>query len=94
MYFENLIALHIAIEKHCTPEMAFKYLDKVLEGEIQPKIRHEWGNKEVEDIKKFRLQGLSFSKIGEIYCTTASNIFKVLNYKKRAAGTAQFKNFL
>ncbi|KEI01586.1 hypothetical protein [Clostridium botulinum] len=60
MYLENLVALHIAIEKHYTPEMTFKYLDKVLEGEI--------------------------------YCTTASNILKVLDYRKKSCANSSIQN--
>ncbi|AEB75871.1 MULTISPECIES: hypothetical protein [Clostridium] len=92
MYLENLVALHIAIEKHYTPEMAFKYLDKILDGEVKPKIRREWSSKEIEDIKKFKSEGLSFSKIGEIYCTTASNIFKVLDYRKKSCANSSIKS--
>ncbi|GAB6149850.1 hypothetical protein Z965_02465 [Clostridium novyi A str. BKT29909] len=92
MYLENLVALHIAIEKHYTPEMAFRYLDKVLEGEANPRIHQIWTNKDLEDIKKFRAQGLSFSKIGELYGTTAQAIFKVLDYKKKSCANSSIKS--
>lgn len=94
MYFENLVALHIAIEKQCTPEIAFKYLDRFEKNIIEGKPNFKWSIADFKDINALMQQGLNCGEIAEIYFTSKNVINGVLRkYKKRAAATAQFKNF-
>ncbi|MHC1683447.1 MAG: hypothetical protein AB6733_10905 [Clostridiaceae bacterium] len=76
--FENLIALHIAIEKQCPQEVAFKYLDNYLNN--KPMIHKpcfKWTNEDIQDVKNLRKLGLGFDEIGSYYGLKVSAINKV-----------------
>lgn len=96
MCFENLVALHIAIEQQCPQETAFKYLDRILNGNpkgYSNKPQFAWTTEDIKDIKRFRKQGLTYKEIADIYFTTDQAIYRVLKRdKKRAAGAAKIKN--
>lgn len=66
MYFENLVALHIAIEKNVPVEVAFVLLDRIIQNKSM-KIRYTWSNEDREDMLKLKEQGLTWKEIGEIY---------------------------
>lgn len=88
MYFENIVALWIAIEKECPQEVAFKYLDRYLEDnpkKIKGNLRFKWTNEDIQDIKKFREQGLTYKEISEIYCVSYHTINSIFKNKKKMA---------
>lgn len=93
MYFENLVALYIAVEKQCTQEMAFKYLDRFAEGNLTGKPVFRWSDGDIKDIKKFRQEGLNCSEIAEIYFTKKQAIYAALRKKiKKSCRSSQIKN--
>lgn len=83
----NLLALWIAIMKNCTPEVAFKYMDKFLDGDtdcLEKELYFKWTNKEIESLIKFREEGLTYKEIAEIYGVGERSIINAIkNYKKR-----------
>lgn len=86
MCFENLVALYIAIEKQCPQETAFKYLNRLLDGNPKKhnnKPQFIWTSEDIEDIKKFRKQGLTYKEIAKIYFTTDQTIYCVLKRNKK-----------
>lgn len=92
MVFENLLALHIAIEKDCPPETAFLWLDRLLDGKKNPKIPDfPWTIFDIEDIKKLKSQGITYREISTYYGVHPSNIsrqIKLLNQNKKIAAEA------
>lgn len=92
MYFENLVALYIAVEKQCTQEMAFQYLDKFAEGIIDKKPRFKYSDEDIQDINKFKQQGLSCEEIAKIYFTTTNSIYGALQRYKKSCRSSQIKN--
>jgi len=95
MYFENLVALHIAIEKQCPQETAFKYLDRLLDGKSRKhnnKPKFIWTSDDIEDIKRFRKQGLTYKGIAKIYFTTDDTIFQVLRRNKKKSPLQRANN--
>ncbi|KAA8676170.1 hypothetical protein [Clostridium sp. HV4-5-A1G] len=83
MVFENLMALWIAIEKECPQEVAFKYLDRYLgDGPKQaPKFR--WTPQDVEDVMKFRKEGINCAEIGSYYGLKGASISYLLCRKRK-----------
>lgn len=76
--FENLIALHIAIEKECPQEVAFKYLDNYLNN--KPMIHKpcfKWTDEDIQDVRNLRKLGLGLDEIGSYYGLTFSSINKI-----------------
>lgn len=84
---ENLLALWIAIKKNCPPEVAFKYIDKFLDGDtdcLKKELYFKWTNKEVESLIKFREEGLTYKEIAEIYGVGERSIINAIkNYRKK-----------
>ncbi|WP_373899310.1 hypothetical protein ACER0A_002065 [Haloimpatiens sp. FM7315] len=78
IYFENLMALYIAIEKQCMQEEAFKYLDKYAEGENPKNLSFKWEKEDLEDIQKFRQRGLKCKEIAKIYFKSVYSIYGAL----------------
>lgn len=68
VYFENILALFIAVKYEKNSEMAFKYLDYFeIHGEM-PKIalKSELTQDELEDIDALRKQGITWREIASI----------------------------
>lgn len=82
MVFENLVALHIAIEKQCPPETAFKYLDNFLERKTS-KVYFQWSNEDIADIHKLRSKGVKYKEIASYYGTSERNIISMLCMRKK-----------
>lgn len=79
IYFENLLALLIAIEKECPPEVAFKYLDKYLEsGDYKKKPRFKWTDKDIEDVIKLKNQGITQKEISSYYGLEESGMCRIV----------------
>ncbi|WP_052447234.1 hypothetical protein [Clostridium polynesiense] len=68
MYFENLMALWIAVDKKCTPEVAFKWLDRYTGNEeFQKNPQFRWTVEDAKDVVSLRQQGCTWGEIKEIY---------------------------
>ena len=98
MYFENIIALHLAIEHNKPPEIAFKILDKMLDKGKKFKFtnkfyNYNWTLEDAEDMQKLKKEGLSYGAIGELYGISNSATIHILKkyglYKKENAYVRQ-----
>ncbi|WP_034849678.1 hypothetical protein [Clostridium hydrogeniformans] len=82
MYFENLLALHIAIQHKTTQERAFAMLDNLIDtGKLRKKYVKLKGE-DTKDMIELRKQGLLIKEIAEIYGVCDSNICRrIKEYK-------------
>lgn len=81
MVFENLLALHIAILKECSPELAFEWLDRYQEKKLIKKAPYyPWTIEDLMDISKYRQQGINWNEIGSYYGVNKQTVFKA--YKR------------
>ncbi|AZV56047.1 sigma-70 family RNA polymerase sigma factor [Clostridium sp. AWRP] len=83
MVFENLLVLLIAAKEKCPQEVAFKYLDRYLEHGTnfkRPPV-FSWTPEDIQDVMKFKQEGISNEEIGSYYGVKANTI-KSLFYKK------------
>lgn len=79
MVFENLIALHIAIENQCPQETAFKYLDRLLAGKkVIRKPQFPWTDKDKEDVIKLKAAGVKGNEISRYYGVDPAVITRIL----------------
>lgn len=78
MYFENLIALHIAIDYQVPVEVAFEMLDRMIENK-KTKFVYKWSNEDREDMLKLKAEGLTWQEIGKIYGKDRCNILRTAN---------------
>ncbi|RMD04934.1 hypothetical protein D9O40_00875 [Clostridium autoethanogenum] len=82
MVFENMVALLIAAEKKCPQEVAFKYLDRLgRETEFKRAPVFSWTYEDMQDVLKFRQEGISDEEIASYYGVKASTIVGLF-YKK------------
>lgn len=82
MVFENMVALLIAAEKKCPQEVAFKYLDRLEYGtEFKREPVFSWTPQDIQDVLKFRQEGISDEEIGSYYGVKAGTIVRLF-YKK------------
>lgn len=79
--FENLMALYIAIEEECPPEIAFKRLDRFC-GQIVKNLRFPWTDKDLHDIEIYRSEGITWKEIGNYFGVAESTIHLVYNNYK------------
>lgn len=87
MVFENLMALYIAIQEECPPEIAFKRLDHYC-GQAVKNFRFPWNYDDVSDIEIFKNKGISWREIGTYYGVGESTVWSAYyNYKKRKKPT-------
>lgn len=83
LYFENILALLIAIEYKKTVETSFKYLDYLMEHGKMPKhkISTSITKEDLGDIHIYRSNGLTWKEIAEIYgykyCSNISTKYKI-----------------
>ena len=82
LYFENILALHIAIEYKVTQERAFAMLDTLLEtGTIKERyIKHT--DEDIEDMINLRNSGFTLKEIGGMYFISDSSICKLIKKKE------------
>lgn len=82
MVFENLVALLIAAERKCPQEVAFKYVDRLgHETEFKRAPVFSWTPEDIQDVMKFKQEGISNEEIGSYYGVKANTI-ENLSYKK------------
>ncbi|ABQ23621.1 helix-turn-helix domain-containing protein [Clostridium kluyveri] len=68
MVFENFTALLIAAENEWPPETAFRYLDSILENKnMEKKPIFKWTPKDIQDVLKFKEEGLKHREIASYY---------------------------
>jgi hypothetical protein len=85
MIFENLMALYIAINNQCPPEIAFKRLDRLC-GEKIKNFRFPWTDEDLQDIGVLKMEGLSWREIATYYGVAESTVCAVyLNYIKKSS---------
>lgn len=77
-YMENYMALAVSILGNCPPDTAFRRLENGVSYE-----KHKWSWEDVDDIQKYRDQGLKWKDIAEIYDISASALHKNFHYWKR-----------
>lgn len=78
MIFDNLMALHISIQRSCPPEIAFKYLDNPAWFNRKKKPTFNWSDGDMQDILKFRQEGLTWREIGSYYNTSPGALFHLV----------------
>lgn len=74
MVFDNLMALHISIERNCPPEVAFKYIDDPIWFKRRRRPNFNWTDGDIKDILKFRREGLTWREISSYYNTSPGAI--------------------
>jgi hypothetical protein len=79
MVFENLMALLIAVENQCPQEVAFKMLDRYMEGKkVTKKPSFPWTFNDVQDITRLYAAGVKQGEIGSYYGVKGDNISKLI----------------
>lgn len=83
MVFENILALHIAIEKQYPQETAFKLLDKYMNGDkVVRKPNFDWTDNDKEDVVKLSSEGVTGREISKYYSVHPSIICQILKSAK------------
>lgn len=77
-YIENYMALAVSILGNCSPDTAFRRLDKGVSHE-----NHKWTWEDIDAIQAYRNQGMKWKDIAEIFGTSATGAHKNFNYWKR-----------
>ena len=77
-YIENYMALAVAILGNCPPDAAFRRLENGVSHET-----HKWSWEDVDDIQKYREQGLKWKDIAGIYNISTTALHKSFHYWKR-----------
>jgi hypothetical protein len=75
MVFENLVALHLAIDNNCPPETAFQYLDRYIENvKYANAPRFPWTKEDANDVVKLWEEGTSLGEIATYYGISLSSL--------------------
>lgn len=78
----NYNALILAILSKCSPETAFVKIESVAPKKVRPQLTPE----DIQDMRKFRAEGVIYNEIASYYGATYAVIYRKLNprvYRKK-----------
>lgn len=67
LYFENILALLIAVEHEKSPEIAFRIMDKLMETGRLIMPRNRLTEDDMKDIHILKEKGMKWDEIAKIY---------------------------